>query len=188
MPKGLGSHISVLIYTHSMFKKKQLAYLYLVLNLFLQCSFWQCKKQPPFEPDPGFKTSQEAPPLQQAWKDNLATLGKVSNKNLLEENIIKLSLSDREAILDIIEHIEDLEHKKTFLGSIASFDQSRQAQLLRILVYLYKADKELIYKALRCHKCLTVIDLFKLARLNDHLPQACQELLKEFLDAILTDE
>ncbi|MFN7095574.1 MAG: hypothetical protein ACK4M7_09450 [Burkholderiales bacterium] len=156
-------------------------HLFLLCFLVTACGF--CSKRP-WNPQRGFDQAQQAPDLDEQWNQHLLllpdTANKKTNKKLLHMNICRLSLEDRQDLLETIHFIQTLQQKKLFLESLASFPDADQAHLMHIMVHLKKSDHNLIYKILHCSQCLSLLEKLRLLQITSNLPDKCQNLLSQF--------
>jgi hypothetical protein len=149
-----------------------------MISLFLHCT----SKPKPWNPTNknGFKTAKIAPKLDEAWKQQLALLEDSPNKQELQENICKLTIEDRKALLDTLLAINNPAQRKHFLESLASFTPAKQAHLLNIILYLKENDEKLVVHILNCSKSLSLLEELHLLQITHKLPEQCQELLEQF--------
>lgn len=152
------------------------------LSIVLAC-FTGCGSPPP--PMPAYQTyrfdpQQKLPPLSPEWqlKFNLIPAGK--GKENFKNNIQKLTLENRSALLEILNNINDEKQEKNFLKDLVSFNERQQAHLITIILHLKTRNSELILKLARCKNCLTLFEKLQMLDMIDDLAPKCQELIEEF--------
>jgi hypothetical protein len=154
--------------------KRSLFLLYWCASLFVACG------PKPWNPEKGFDRPEQAPQLDEPWDAYLSFLPDTRNKKLLQGNIRKLPLADRQALLDTIKSIQATDQKKVFLESLSLFQDADQANLMRIIVHLKNVDQKLVYKILNCSHCLSLLEELRLLKITSSLPEKCQALLNRF--------
>ena len=160
--------------------------LYVLCMVFITSCACNNKKSPDLIQVQDAQTKQQnaAIPFTEPWKEKLKEIPASTDKQSFESSLQQLSTTEREAIWELLNVIQDPTEQQSFLLVFISFSQADQERLFKILLYLRGRNQPLLCKLIDPHQELAIMEKVEMWQIIRELSEADQQLIEGFKEKL----
>jgi hypothetical protein len=160
--------------------------LYVLCMIFITSCECEDKKSPnPIQlQDAQTKQKNATIPFNKPWTEKLEEIPASADKQSFESSLQQLSITEREAIWELLNVIQDPTKQQSFLSVFMSFSQAEQERLFRILLYLRGRNQPLLCKLIDPQQELAIMEKVKMWQIIRELSEADQQLIEGFKEKL----